>query len=105
MQVPWYTVPDLVSTRRVYITGGNAYVPQAYQISLVLQAFRERLGKALEVSLRLAHLVMIDSTLTHCYIGMTGHGQVFTPNGRGRPSHAHPLSSLPLVPHEYLLDG
>lgn len=49
-QVPWYTVPDLVSTRRVYITGGNAYVPQAYQISLVLQAFRERLGKALEVS-------------------------------------------------------
>ena len=48
-QVPWYTVPDLVGSRRVYIAGGMAYVPQSLQISLVLQAFSHRLEKALEV--------------------------------------------------------
>lgn len=50
MQVPWYNVPDLVATRRVLIKGGYAYVPQMNQISLVTQAFRQRLEKALEVS-------------------------------------------------------
>lgn len=49
-QVPWYTVPDLVASRRVFIQGGMAYVPQSMQISLVLQAFASGLEKALEVS-------------------------------------------------------
>lgn len=49
-KVPWYTVPDLVGSRRVFIRGGMAYVPQNQQISLVLQAFGSRLEKALEVS-------------------------------------------------------
>lgn len=49
-QVPWYTVPDLVGQRKVYIKGGMAYVPQSLQISLVLQAFGAKLEKALEVS-------------------------------------------------------
>lgn len=48
--MPWYTVPDLVASRRVYIRDGMAYVPQSQQISLVLQAFASRLEKALEVS-------------------------------------------------------
>ena len=47
--MPWYTVPDLVGQRKVYIKGGMAYVPQSLQISLVLQAFGAKLEKALEV--------------------------------------------------------
>lgn len=49
-KVPWYTVPDLVGQRRVFIKGGMAYVPQSLQISLVLQEFTSRLEAALEVS-------------------------------------------------------
>jgi DNA primase large subunit len=49
LQVPWYTVPDLIASRRVFVNGGNAYVPQSLQISLVLQAFRTKLERALEV--------------------------------------------------------
>lgn len=49
-KVPWYTVPDLVATRRVFVKGGNAYVPQSLQISLVLQAFRSKLERALELT-------------------------------------------------------
>jgi DNA primase large subunit len=49
-QVPWYTVPDLVGQRKVFIKHGMAYVPQTFQISLVLQAFESKLEAALEVS-------------------------------------------------------
>lgn len=49
MQVPWYSVPDLVGGRRVFVKHGMAYVPQSLQISLVLQAFGSRLERALEV--------------------------------------------------------
>ncbi|WWC68054.1 uncharacterized protein I206_101973 [Kwoniella pini CBS 10737] len=49
-KVPWYTVPDLVGSRRVFIRAGMAYVPQSLQISLVLQAFASRLEKALELT-------------------------------------------------------
>ncbi|KAE8540423.1 hypothetical protein D1P53_003369 [Cryptococcus gattii VGV] len=47
-KVPWYTVPDLVGARRVLVKGGLAFVPQSLQLSLVLQAFADRLEKALE---------------------------------------------------------
>ncbi|WVN89344.1 uncharacterized protein L203_104567 [Cryptococcus depauperatus CBS 7841] len=47
-KVPWFSVPDLVSARRVYIKDGSAYVPQSLQLSLILQIFAERLEKALE---------------------------------------------------------
>jgi DNA primase large subunit len=50
VQVPWYTVPDLIGTRRVFVKGGMAYVPNSSQISLVLQAYSARLETALEVS-------------------------------------------------------
>ena len=53
-QVPWYTVPDLVGGRRVFVRAGMAYVPQSLQISLVLQAFSTRLEKALEVRSKIA---------------------------------------------------
>jgi DNA primase large subunit len=53
LQVPWYNVPDLVGPRKVFVKGGNAYVPQSHQISLVLQAFRGNLERALEVSTKL----------------------------------------------------
>ncbi|KAK8847533.1 hypothetical protein IAR55_005391 [Kwoniella newhampshirensis] len=49
-KVPWYTVPDLVGGRRVFIRAGMAYVPQSLPISLVLQAFASRLEKALELT-------------------------------------------------------
>ena len=49
-KVPWYTVPDLIGSRRVYVRHGLAYVPQSLQISLVLQVFASRLEKALEAS-------------------------------------------------------
>lgn len=48
-KVPWTLVPDLVSRRMVYLKGGLAYVPQKEQMSLVLQTFRERLERGLEV--------------------------------------------------------
>ncbi|KAL7419375.1 DNA primase subunit pri2 [Cryptotrichosporon argae] len=57
-KVPWYTVPDLVATRRVYVKAGMAYVPQSQQISLVLQAFGSRLEKALEFTAK--HLPRLD---------------------------------------------
>ncbi|ODO08615.1 DNA primase large subunit [Cryptococcus wingfieldii CBS 7118] len=47
-KVPWYNVPDLVGSRKVFIKGGFAYVPQSLQFSLVLQLFCDRLEKALE---------------------------------------------------------
>ncbi|GHJ84888.1 hypothetical protein NliqN6_1290 [Naganishia liquefaciens] len=50
VKVPWYNVPDLVGPRRVFVKGGNAYVPQSHQISLVLQAFRANLERALELT-------------------------------------------------------
>ncbi|RXK40958.1 DNA primase large subunit [Tremella mesenterica] len=49
-KVPWWTVPDLVGSRRVFIKGGMAYVPQSLQLSLVLQAFAARLERALEIT-------------------------------------------------------
>ncbi|WOO78636.1 DNA primase large subunit [Vanrija pseudolonga] len=51
-KVPWSGVPDLIATRRVYVSAGYAYVPQSLQISLVLQAFSTRLERALEHTAR-----------------------------------------------------
>lgn len=48
-KVPWTLVPDLVAKRKVYLKAGLAYVPQKEQLSLVLQAFQERLERGLEV--------------------------------------------------------
>ena len=48
-KVPWSMVPDLVEKRKVLLKGGMAYVPQREQMSLVLQAFQERLERGLEV--------------------------------------------------------
>jgi DNA primase large subunit len=49
-KVPWTLVPDLVEKRKVFLSKGFAYVPKGDQISLILQAFSERLERGLEVS-------------------------------------------------------
>lgn len=50
VKVPWFTVTELISSRKVYIQGGHAYVPPQFQIHLVMQAFKDRLSKALELT-------------------------------------------------------
>lgn len=57
-KVPWTQVPDLIATRKVYVSGGTAYVPQSLQIALVLQAFASRLEAALELTSR--HIPRLD---------------------------------------------
>jgi DNA primase large subunit len=47
--VHWTKVPDLVEKRRVFISGGYAYVPAREQSSIVFQEYAARLEKALEV--------------------------------------------------------
>lgn len=49
IQVRWTRVADLVSSRRVFIAGGFAYVPMKEQLSLVITEFVARLTKSLDV--------------------------------------------------------
>ena len=49
-KVDWDTVPELVESRRVYVKGGQAYVPAREQMTMVLAEFEARLEKGLEVS-------------------------------------------------------
>lgn len=46
-KVPFETVPDLVASRRVYLSKGFAYVSRDQVSSLVVQPFRSMLSKAL----------------------------------------------------------
>lgn len=48
-KVPWTRVTELVSTRRVFLRNGYAYVPMREQSSIVFQEFSSRLQHALEV--------------------------------------------------------
>lgn len=48
-QVHWLKVIDLVGSRKVFVSGGFAYVASSQQSSLVLSEFSARLMKALEV--------------------------------------------------------
>lgn len=48
-KVHWTRVAELVSTRRVVLKGGYAYVPMRERSSLVFQEFSSRLERALEV--------------------------------------------------------
>ncbi|OZJ06838.1 hypothetical protein BZG36_00186 [Bifiguratus adelaidae] len=52
-EVNFERVPELVSRRLVYIRNGKAYVPMSEQVSLVLDEFRNRLSKALEVTAKM----------------------------------------------------
>lgn len=46
-RVPFEEVPELVKARRVYVRGGQAYVPRDHLNVLVVGTFRARLSKAL----------------------------------------------------------
>ena len=48
-EVDFEKVPDLVARRAVYVANGKAYVPMSEQISMVMDEFRNRLSKSLEV--------------------------------------------------------
>lgn len=48
-KVDWERVPGLVEDRRVFISGGKAYVPSREQASIVIAEFTRRLDQALEV--------------------------------------------------------
>lgn len=45
----WTKVADLVEKRRVFVKGGQAYVPRKEELSLVVAEFTSRLSKALDV--------------------------------------------------------
>lgn len=49
-EVDFERVPFLVGTRQVYVQGGKAYVPLAHQVILVLDEFKDRLSRDLEVN-------------------------------------------------------
>lgn len=49
-EVDFEKVPFLVGRRQVYVQGGKAYVPLAHQVILVLDEFKERLSRDLEVN-------------------------------------------------------
>ncbi|KAF7721124.1 hypothetical protein EC973_005389 [Apophysomyces ossiformis] len=49
-KVDFEKVPDLVSRRAVYVRRGKAYVPMSEQVSVIMDEFRARLLKALEVT-------------------------------------------------------
>jgi len=51
-KVPFEEVFDLVRSRRVYLSGGSAYVPQKDLTSLVVGVFRSRLSKATAMTSR-----------------------------------------------------
>jgi DNA primase large subunit len=51
-KVPWTRVPELVNSRRVFLSGGMAYVPHKEQFTLVLAEFNARMAKALEITAR-----------------------------------------------------
>lgn len=48
----WTRVADLVHQRRVFLTGGQAYVPVREQFTLVLAEFSSRLLRSLEATSR-----------------------------------------------------
>ena len=52
LQVPFEQVPDLVSTRRVFLRRGLAYVAKDQIASLVVAHFRARLAKGLALTAR-----------------------------------------------------
>ncbi|EPS43941.1 hypothetical protein H072_2062 [Dactylellina haptotyla CBS 200.50] len=47
LKVDWDRVSDLVETRRVFLRGGKAYVPNSMLLSLVMAEFSKRLDDAL----------------------------------------------------------
>ncbi|KAH7107551.1 DNA primase, large subunit [Auriculariales sp. MPI-PUGE-AT-0066] len=49
-KVPWISVPDLVARRKVLLKGGKAYVPSSEQSSIVLNEFKDRLIKSLDMT-------------------------------------------------------
>jgi DNA primase large subunit len=51
-KVPWHKVTELVATRRVFLKGGMAFVPQSSRSSIITQEFSAQLDKALELTSR-----------------------------------------------------
>lgn len=49
-QVHWTRVAELVEKRRVFLSGGTAWVPMREQVTLVVAEFQSRLSRDLEVS-------------------------------------------------------
>ncbi|KAI9607024.1 hypothetical protein KEM48_001626 [Puccinia striiformis f. sp. tritici PST-130] len=57
-KVRWTKVPDLVASRRVYLSGGYAFVATKDQSSIILQEFSTKLLQALEITSK--HLPYMD---------------------------------------------
>lgn len=62
-KVRWTRVPDLVSSRRVFVSGGFAFVAAKDQASIVLQEFSTKLLKALEITSKHLPYMEEDSRL------------------------------------------
>ncbi|XP_030628112.1 DNA primase large subunit [Chanos chanos] len=75
-KVPFQDALDLVRTRKVFLQGGYAYIPQQDIITIVLNDFRTRLSKALALTARSLPAVQTDERLqpllnhlSHAYVG------------------------------------
>lgn len=78
-KVPFEEVPELVSSRKIFLQRGHAYVPMGQIVAIVVSQFRSRLSKALVLTNRKwtssiaeqekHRLTPIVETLTTCYLG------------------------------------
>ncbi|TGJ87883.1 hypothetical protein E0Z10_g835 [Xylaria hypoxylon] len=64
IKVDWERVPDLVESRRVFMTAGKAYVPSKEQSSMVIAEFTKRLDRALDLTARALPRLDEDDRLT-----------------------------------------
>ncbi|TFK76521.1 DNA primase large subunit Spp2 [Pluteus cervinus] len=62
-KVRWTRVPDLIEKRKVFLSGGWAYVPGREQSSIIFQEFEDRLARALELTARSLPRLDEDSRL------------------------------------------
>lgn len=101
-KVHWTKVPDLVASRRVYLSGGYAFVANKDQSSIILQEFSSKLLQALEITSK--HLPYMDEdsrllpVLEHLSIsflaGISGSDFVTTSNPDGSELTAGMIDAL-----------
>ncbi|KAF4632280.1 hypothetical protein G7Y89_g5843 [Cudoniella acicularis] len=63
-KVDWEKVPELVESRKVFMKGGKAYVPEKDQVSMVVAEFTSKLEKALALTSRALPRLDEDDRLT-----------------------------------------
>lgn len=63
IKADWWTVPDLVARRGVYLRAGKAFVPDSQQLSLIANEYSKSLEKALDATARVLSRLDEDQRL------------------------------------------